>query len=349
MNILAAVGVLIVVVSLHELGHFTAAKLSGVTVEEFGIGFPPRLIAVKWHGTKYSLNLLPLGAFVKMLGEEDPSQPGSLASQSIPIRLIVLSAGAAMNVLLPTLLFSISFMVPQQIAVGKMLVKATAPVSPAETAGLQSGDVILEINGRRIQNPRDVIYNEQLNMGSPITMLVQNGSQVRKVSLLLRWNPPEGQGPTGALITITDPQTVTQAYPFWEAVPLGVQSTFDSFTLAKNTVIGWFVRHEAPVLAGPIGITQMTSQIVSFGWGPVLELTALISINLAVMNILPLPALDGGRIFFVLVEAVRRGKRIPPEREGFVHLIGFVLLLALMALVSYYDILRIIRGEELFR
>lgn len=349
MSILAFAGVLILLVIAHELGHFITAKLSGVVVQEFGLGFPPRLFAIKWRGTEYSLNALPIGGFVKMLGEEDPSEPGSLASKSIPIRLVVLAAGATMNALLPIVLFSISFMVPQQVAVGQVEVQKVQPGSPAELAGVQPGDRILEINDRRIQNSRDLAYNIQLNLGSPTTLLVETQGQRHPVRLVPRWNPPEGEGATGMLIDMANPQVVLQAYPFWEAVPLGVRTSFDTFTLAKNEITGWFVRGQAPRIAGPIGIAQMTGEVVRFGWVPLLEFTALISMNFAVINILPLPALDGGRIFFVLIEAVRRGKRIPPEREGFVHLVGFVLLLALMAIISYFDIMRIIRGEDLFR
>ncbi len=349
MSILAFAGVLILLVIAHELGHFITAKLSGVVVQEFGLGFPPRLFAIKWHGTEYSLNALPIGGFVKMLGEEDPSEPGSLASKSIPIRLIVLAAGATMNALLPIVLFSISFMVPQQVAVGQVEIQKVQPGSPAELAGVQPGDVILEINDRRIQNSRDLAYNIQLNLGSPTTLLVETQGQRHPVRLVPRWNPPEGEGATGMLINMKDPETISQAYPFWEAVPLGVRSSLDTFTLAKNEVTGWFVRGQVPRVAGPIGIAQMTGEVIRFGWVPLLEFAALISMNFAVINILHVPALDGGRIFFVLLEAVRRGKRIPPEREGFVHLVGFVLLLALMAIISYFDIMRIIRGEDLFR
>jgi len=341
--------ILVGLVLVHEIGHFITAKLSGVRVQEFGIGYPPRIFAVRLGETEYSLNLLPLGGFVRMLGEEDPAEKNSLASKSIPVRVMILSAGSAMNALLPIVLFSLSYMVPQQTVSGPVVVKQVAPNSPAAMAGIRPGDAILRINDRHIQNTRDLSYNIQLNLGSEITMQLKRDRFTQEtIKVIPRWNPPQGQGPTGIEVSMTSMYRTTQAYPAWEAVPLGLRSTFDTLTLTKNEIIGWFVRGITPQVAGPIGIAQMTGEVAKVGVGSLLEFAGLLSINLAILNILPFPMLDGGRLAFVVLEGLRGGKRISPEREGLVHLIGFALILTLVVVVSYYDILRIVRGESLF-
>ena len=350
LTIISFLAVFAILVLAHEVGHFITAKLSGVTIQEFGFGYPPRLFAVKVGGTEYSVNLLPLGGFVKMLGEEDPSDPGSLAGKPVPTRLLVLSAGSIMNILLPLILFSASFMIPSQNYIGQVQVAEIAPNSPAEGAGIKPGDIILKVNGRRIENTRDLSYNIHLNLGSEISVLLQKGRYSQEeVRVIPRWNPPPGQGAIGVAVNMVNAYPTTVAYPVWEAVPMGVRSGIDTLTLAKNEIISLFVRGVFPQVAGPIGIAQITGEVARMGLGPLLELAALLSMNLGVINIMPIPMLDGGRIFFVLIEVARRGKRIPPEKEGLVHLIGFAVLIAIMVLVSYYDILRIIRGESLIR
>lgn len=334
----------------HEMGHFATARLFGVRILEFGIGFPPRLFAIKRGGTDYSVNALPLGGFVKMAGEEDPKEEGSLAGKGFLPRFCVLVAGAGMNALLPVLLLSASLMVPQNVVVGQVQVKEVAAGSPADKAGIQAGDVILRVNDRRIENNFDLLYDLQLNTGSEVTMQIRRDRFTQEeVRLVPRWNPPEGQGAVGVTITMANAYTETRAYPIWQALPMGAQKAADMLALGKNEIEGWFIRGVAPPLAGPVGIAQMTGEVVKVGLPPVLEWTALISMNFAIVNLFPLPALDGGRIAFLLIEAIRRGKRVPPEKEGLVHLVGFALLILLSVIITYQDILRIVHGESLFR
>jgi regulator of sigma E protease len=347
LTIVSFIGIVIVLVFAHEFGHFITAKLAKVKVEEFGIGFPPRIISFKRGETTYSLNAIPLGGFTKMLGEEDPTLPGSLASKSIPIRVLVLSAGSLMNILLPILLLSISFMIPHDMLLEKVQVEEVASGSPAQIAGIEPGDTILAINDHTIRNRGDVGYFIQLNLGSEINMQLQRGELgQQEVSLKPRWNPPEGQGATGIIITGVDSTIVRESLPIWEAVPSSVVHCWQILVLFRNEVIGWFIRGTPPQLSGPIGIAQLTGEMAKAGLSPLLEFAALISINLAIINLLPFPGLDGGRLIFVALEWVRRGKRISPKREGLVHLIGFVLLILLIIVVSYYDIANIIHGES---
>ena len=347
-TIVSFLGVLVVIIIAHELGHFFTAKASGVTVEEFGLGFPPRLVSVKWGGTRYSLNAVPLGGFVKMAGEEDPKVPGSLASKRIGTRLLVLGSGSLMNFLLPLLLFSVAFMVPHNMVFGQVLVEEVAPASPAERAGIEPGDTILEVNGNSINDNFDLQRYVQLNLGREISILVQHGdATTEEVQVIPRWRPPEGQGAIGVAIRTLSPTIVRQHYPFWQAIPMGVGECIQTFTLFKNAIISMIIGTAPTVLAGPVGIAQLTGEVAKAGFSPLLEFAAFLSINLAIINLLPLPALDGGRIAFVLLEWVRRGKRVSAKTEGMIHLIGFVMLIAFLLAITYQDIIRIISGESL--
>lgn len=347
MVIVSFVVLLALLVLVHEVGHFATAKLSGVKIEEFGLGYPPRLLSVQWRGTRYSLNLLPLGGFVRLTGEEDPQTPGSLAGKSIGTRLLVLSSGSIMNLLLPLALLSGSLMLPHQVVRGEVQIEEIATDSPAQRAGLQPGDIVLEINHRTVGNLADLHYNTQLRLGKKITLLVQRDSQLEMVSLTPRWRPPSGEGAIGIKIGLVNPEVITQSYPFWEAIPLGIRSAWDTLILFRNGILGWFIRGETPQIVGPVGIAQMTGEVARAGISPLMDFAAFLSINLAIINLLPLPALDGGRLVFVVLEWVRRGKRVPPQKEKLVHLIGFAVLIALIAMVSYYDIARLLRGEGL--
>lgn len=348
-TILAFIGLLAVLILSHELGHFIAAKLSRIKVLEFGFGFPPRLFSIKRGETVYSLNLLPFGGFVRLLGEEDPSLPGSLASKSIVTRFVVLSAGSIMNILVPVVLFSLSFAIPHNIMIEKVMVQEVAPSSPAYDAGMESGDIILKINDRPIENRSDVGYFIRLNLGSETTILHQKLDHSQKeVKVKPRWSPPPGQGPIGIVITGADSTVVRQSYPVWKAIPSGVGHSWEILVLFRNEIMSWFIRGTLPQLIGPVGIAQMTGEIAKAGISPLMEFAALISLNLAIINLFPFPALDGGRLIFVALEWLRRGKRISPKKEGLVHLIGFILLILVILAVTYQDIARIIRGESLF-
>ncbi len=342
--------VLVVLVMVHEIGHFTTARAFGVGVDEFGLGFPPRLFSIKRGETRYSLNALPLGGFVKLAGEEDPKVPRSLASKSAGVRILVLSAGAIMNALLPVLLFSIAFMVPHNVAISQVQVQEVKPGSPAEQAGLRPGDTILQVGGRPVRNLGDLQRYIQLNLGRSTTILVKHSdSTTVAVPIVPRWKPPAGQGATGIVIQGSTPTIVSEHLPFWQAIPSGVGECVDTFVLFKNGIISMFIGTAPVAVAGPVGIAQITGEAARAGFGPLLEFAAFLSINLAIVNIFPLPALDGGRIAFVVLEWLRRGKRVSPRVEGVVHMVGFALLMAAVLLVTYQDFARIISGESLLR
>jgi len=349
-TVIAFLGILAVLILAHELGHFVTAKASRVKVDEFGLGFPPRLLSIKRGETRYSLNAIPLGGFVKMAGEEDPKVSGSLASKSIGTRLLILSAGSLMNALLPLLLFSIAFMVPHDTLAGQVVVEEVAPGSPAASAGIESGDVILSINERPVHNINDLQRNIYLNLGKEITLLIKHSdSTTEDIRVIPRWTPPEGEGATGVAVRLLNPSVVSQRYPFWEAIPMGAGECIEAFVIFKNGILSMIIGTTPVAVAGPVGIAQVTAEVAKAGISPLLEFAAFLSINLALINIFPLPALDGGRIVFVLLEWVRRGKRISPKTENVVHLIGFIMLMAAILIITYQDIIRIVSGESLLR
>jgi regulator of sigma E protease len=373
-SVIPFVVILVVLVIVHELGHFVTAKMAGVRVLEFGLGYPPKLFGFRLgkrpkagpgdstedERTEYTINALPLGGFVRLLGEEDPSDPRSLAAKPPGIRIIVLAAGALMNLLLPIVLFAANFMIPQQVAVGRVVIQQVAANSPAKQSGLQAGDQIVQINGEKVQNLSDVAYDIRLEQGKTMTWQVKRGRDLLTKQVYARWNPPVDvdpqtgqrvqQGPTGIELSTPDAFTQKQSYPIWEAVPKAVQSTFDSLVLARNQIISWVAARSAPQVAGPVGIAQATGEVAKqAGWAALLQFAALLSINLAIVNILPLPMLDGGRVMFVLIEIMRRGKRIAPEKEALVHFVGFVVIVSLVVIISYFDVTRIIHGGSVFR
>ena len=351
-TIVAFLGVLVLLIIAHEVGHFASAKAFGIKVEEFGLGFPPKLFGIKRGETLYSLNAIPLGGFTKMAGEEDPKVRRSFAGKGIGTRLIVLSAGSIMNLLLPIVLFSTAFMIPHDMVIEPTLVKTVSTGSPAATAGIEAGDTLLEVNGQPINNFSELQRSIQLNLGKEITILVEHSDSTREeVQLIPRWKPPQGEGAIGIErdieFALANRTTISQHEPFWKAIPMGASECVEVFVLIKNEVLKWVTGATTPQLTGPVGIAQITGEAAKAGVSPLLEFTGFISINLAIINLLPLPALDGGRIAFVLLEWVRRGKRVSPKTEGLVHLIGFAMLMALILVITYQDIIRIITGDSL--
>ncbi len=348
LTIIAFLAVLIVLVLAHEIGHFVTARAFGVRVDEFGLGFPPRLFSIKRGETRYSLNALPLGGFVKLAGEEDPDVPGSLAGKSHGVRILVLAAGSLMNALLPVVFFAVAFMIPHSVVSGQVMVQDVAAGSPAALGGIEAGDTILKADSRLVQNNVDLQRAIQSNLGNEMMVLVRHSDgTTESVELVPRWQPPEGEGAVGIVIETVNPAVTRQSYPFWRAIPMAVMELIDTFVLFKNIIISMIIGTVPVIVAGPIGVAQITGEAVRAGLSPLLEFAAFFSINLAIINIFPLPALDGGRIAFVILEWLRRGKRVPPRIEGIIHLTGFFLLIGAMLLITYQDVLRIITGESL--
>lgn len=329
----------------HELGHLIAAKAAKLKVEEFGVGFPPRLISIIRGKTRYSLNILPLGGFVKIAGQEDPTVFGGLASKGIRVRLIVLSAGALMNALVPFLLFSTANIIPHRVNMGRVIVVGVFLNSPAWEAGIQPRDAILDVDGNQVRNINDLQVYFQLNLGKNTTVIIEHANgTVENVYITPQLRFPKGQNTTGLVVDEINTTTVTRSYTFGRAISLGVQEYIETIILFKNETALWFVRSAVPVVMGPVGIAHLSGEIAREGISQLMDFAAFVSINLAFVNLIPLPASDGGRIFFVILEWFRQGKRVPPRVETLAHGIGFAMLLALVLVITYYDIVRIINA-----
>ena len=293
----------------------------------------------------YSVNWLPLGGFVRLAGENSPDVPRSLAAQGVGPRAIILAAGSLMNAIFPIVAFTLMFMIPQNVTIGQVAVAQVENNSPAQAAGLRPGDVITHAGGREIEQGNDLVRATMLNAGSEMEWTVEREGRTEIVRLVPRVNPPEGQGATGIQISMVNLHQETRYEPPWTAVAHGFTNTWEILRLLQQEISSWISGTRTPQLSGPVGIAQVTGEVTQQGglrgW---LVLSILFSINLAVLNLLPIPMLDGGRLVFVGLEWVRGGKRVPPEREGLVHLIGFIVLIGFILVITYQDITRLIQG-----
>ena len=294
----------------------------------------------------YSVNWLPLGGFVRLSGENNPAAPQSLARRGVGQRAIVLAAGSAMNALFPIVAFAIMAMVPHtELIGGTVQITEVAPDSPAAAAGIMPGDRVLAIDENALDQPERLPQEVRLAAGAEMAWVIERNGQRHVAHLTPRANPPPGQGAVGIRYQVVDQQSERRSESPWVALRLGVTNTWDMLVLIGREVRGWFGGGRGPEFSGPIGIAQITGEVTQRGgfqgW---MVVAILLSINLAVLNILPIPMLDGGRLLFVGIEWVRGGKRVPSDKEGLVHLIGFIAMIALVIAISANDIIRLVRG-----
>lgn len=407
-----------ILVYVHELGHYLVAKWSGVVVEEFGFGYPPRLFAF-WHtegrivvgaqefviprgfrlpkelglgsmvlaastsdskdravlsaievvdpadasaatgyveyldpGTLFTVNAIPFGGFARMLGEEDPSAPGSLASKGKLARILVLSAGGMMNLLAAVLFFALAMMLgaPAVAEPENAVVNSVAPGSPAEAVGLVAGDLILRADDFEILSISDLQEYTRAHLGEELVLTVKRDQAFLEIAVVPRVEVPPGEGPIGVGLS---PRTTIETFPWYEAVWSGVKQTVSLtgliFTVPVQILRGLIPADLArPV--GPVGVGQLVGDAVQYSldtgwWYPAMQIMGTLSVALAVTNLLPLPGLDGGRILFVIVEGIR-GRRVDPAKEGLVHLIGLALLVALMLFITWQDLVNPVPGVD---
>ncbi|MCH8297773.1 MAG: site-2 protease family protein [Chloroflexi bacterium] len=435
-TVLIAVGslvpLLLILVVIHEFGHYATARAMGVKVLEFGVGFPPRAFGVYTGNTPvlidgatryvglsgpedlgrglkikvssaenaqgnlvarvielskkrskgedepdeerpgeedllrhegkirsvgggslvladmlYSVNWAPIGGFVRLAGEANPNVPRSLAGKGTGTRFLVLIAGPLMNAILPLLIFTVLLMIPQDVAIGRLVIEEVGDNTAASEAQVKAEDIVLRANGRDIENRLDFTREINLNGGSLMAMLVERDGQELLLHLRPRFDTESSRWLVGVFPRLDDVTIVKRSQPIWEAIPNSFVNTWEMLVLVKQALGGAFGEGSSPEFSGPIGIAQITGEVTrAGGWVGWLGVGILLSINLAVLNVLPIPMLDGGRIFFVVLEWARRGKKIPPHREGMVHLIGFALLMGGIVLVSVNDIGRLIDGRS---
>jgi regulator of sigma E protease len=319
-------------VFVHELGHFFAARLLKVEVEEFGFGFPPRITKLFEHkGTVFSLNWIPLGGFVRPKGENDPTIEGGLAAASPWVRLGVLFAGPVMNLLVGVLLGIILFYSLGDRVVEKVLVQSTAPGSPAAEAGMQPGDLFISANGQAIDSVEKLQSIVAENIGKSVTFVLQRGDQNLTVLVVPRTKPPEGQGPLGVgLDNPTRPVSLLTAS--YRGVYAAYENVHAILLLPVRMVRGQISPQEGRLVGfkGMFDIYQRTQSRLFF--------FMMISISLGIFNLLPVPALDGGRIVMTLPEILFH-RRVPMKYENAIHVVGFALLLILMIYINVQDFL----------
>lgn len=363
--------ILSLLVLVHEFGHFIVARKMGVKVDEFGLGFPPRAFGIykgkegKWikvignkeifdiPTTLYSLNWFPLGGFVKIKGEngEEASDQDSFANKKIWKRISIISAGVTMNFILAGLLLSLGFMsgLPQVLDEGtKTLTVKDSQIqiveildnSPAAEAGLKLGDVVISIGGKNVFNIDDVNVIISKSEGSEISLILKRGDETVNSKITPRKLTDQSE----ALMGVSLVKTGIVSYPWYKAIYMGFVTAgqllkaiiIAFYSIIRDLIIGTPVDTD---IAGPVGIAVLTGQVVNMGFVYVLEFAALLSLNLAIINFLPIPALDGGRVVFLVLEKIR-GRAINARIENMIHTIGFALLMLLVVLVTFHDVLK---------
>lgn len=334
---------------LHEFGHYITSVLFGIEVEEFGFGFPPRMVKLfTWKGTDFTLNWIPFGAFVRPKGENDPETVGGLAAANPWKRLAVLTGGPIMNLLTGVVIFAILFSMSGAPDTSTVQIMDVAKNSPAETAGLRMDDVVLKVNNVDINSTILLASTIKENLGKEVTLTVLRDGKSIEVKTTPRLNPPPNEGSLG--IVMGNP---IKPISFFQAIPYAVITTGAQgvalITLPIQLLQGQVNAEEARMV-GPVGMYDIYSQVrtkdITAETQPASTpadslnrfwLLGIISVALGFTNLLPLPALDGGRILFLLPELIFR-KRVPAQFENMVHLIGFAALIALMVYVTSQDI-----------
>lgn len=358
MSIIIFLIILSVLVFVHELGHFGVAKFFGVRVDEFGMGFPPRAKKLfTRNGTDYTLNWLPIGGFVKIYGEDslpdtDPDYARSFVARPWYAQLLILVAGVVMNIILAWVLFSVSHMSGTLTPVtadnighiknSQLYIVGVMPDSPAHTADIVAGDIIHTVTTDKsiLVNPTlETFVSTIQNSQGVVTLDIQHGKDRRTVSVTPQ--VIEGSRKLGVMPELLG----FEKHGFFQSLVLGAETTYHTAgatVAAFGKLIGDALRGHGDVstLTGPVGLVGVVGDASRLGWSFVIHLAAVISINLAILNILPFPALDGGRIVIVLIETITR-RKINPNIVGWINTIGFFLLIALMVFITVKDVIKL--------
>lgn len=342
---------------VHELGHFLVARRNGIKVEEFGFGLPllPKVFGVKRGETEYTIYPVPLGGFVKMLGEDGKSKSKrSFASQSMGVRARVLAAGVAMNALLAYLLLTVGFLfkmppvalcpsdIPNAEFQNRVTIAAVGKDTPASRSGLQTGDVITKIDDTNVACSQQVPKLLKQSPGEPVSLAITRNNLPQTLTVT---PAAKGTGTAGQIGIAPTDDYAKLDYPIWEA-PIIAAVEVVAISAATVAAIGdifvkLFTAATVPAgVAGPVGIAKLTGEAVALGPVVILRFVAIISLSLAIFNLLPIPALDGGRLLFVGIEALRRGKPVSAKTENAIHAAGFFALIALILVITYFDLTR---------
>jgi len=332
-TLLAVVFVFGLLIMGHEFGHFVMAKISNIKVLEFAFGMGPRILKFQGKETEYSLRIFPIGGFVKMLGEEEQvNDPRSFSCKPTGVRMSVIAAGPLMNILISVLIFAVIAITSGYV---KPVVASLIDQYPAaKNAGILPGDKIIEVNGKRILTYEDYLMFVYQNGGRPFRLVVDRGGKAIGVDITPIWNQDESRYMIGIEATHAKAS-------LFEGVQYGFFSTW-SFTkqlanFFKSLIVG---KASTEDVSGPVGIIKFAGDAARQGFDSLLVFTAFLSINLAVMNLVPFPALDGGWLLILLIEGIRR-KKLNADRIGIVNFIGFAFLMALTVLITFRDFIRL--------
>ncbi|WP_347490853.1 RIP metalloprotease RseP [Desulfoscipio sp. XC116] len=330
----ASVFVFGILIFFHELGHFAVAKAVGIKVHEFSLGFGPRLLGLNRQGTDYNLRLFPLGGFVRMAGmdpeEEDVEEGKGFGHKTISQRMAVITAGPLMNFLLAAVLLAVIFML-QGMPMPGTTIAGVLPGQPAQQAGIKPGDQIYSIADKKVDNWEEIISSISSRPGQSTKLVVLRDNQKVELSV----TPTVGEEGRG-MIGIS---RVKKLNPL-AALAKGCEFTFQVTVLILQ-FIGKMIIGQAPAdLGGPVRVIWEIDRAVQTGFFYLLQLAALLSINLGLFNLFPIPALDGSRIMFLGLEGLR-GRPVDPSKENFIHMVGFGLLLLLIVFITYNDILQL--------
>lgn len=342
--------VLSILVLVHELGHFIMARRAGIWVEEFGFGLPPRVIGKKIGETIYSINLLPFGGFVKLHGENDEDEvvkkDRAFLYKDKKTRVGIITAGVIMNFLLAIFAFSIVYSfsgIPKETENVKVV--GVSQGSPSQIGGVLVGDIVRSIDKEKVASVSQFVSAVETKKGKRTEIGIERDGKVIKVTMTPRATPPEGEGPLGVTISLTE----IYYPPVWQRPFYGVYYGFKEALYWSKTVVFGFANIIKELaggvvpkdIAGPVGIFAVTSEAAKFGILALINFVGILSVNLAILNILPFPALDGGRLLFIGIETVL-GRKVLPKIEATIHTVGMILLLLLILAITTHDIQRII-------
>ncbi len=341
-SLLAFAFIILICVIVHELGHYVTALLCGVQVHEFSFGMGPALWQRQGKRNLWSFRALPVGGFVRLAGmgeerDQELVQPGmGFLEKPSWKRLIILSAGSFNNILLVVLLATAILWCHGVLDLSRAEVGSVMAGYPAEGAGLQSGDQLLEVNGKAVEDWASMTQEIRLagERSAPARLVVRRGDQEFILDLMPRLDP-ESQRP---LIGITPP---VRRFSLWQAAAHSLGYTVNMTLLMVRGLVQMIAHPSQAEVAGPVGIATMAGDAAEAGFWPLISFLAMISLNLGILNLLPFPALDGGRILFVAVEMVL-GRPLSEEVEGRIHFVGFLILMALILLVTWQDVAKLL-------
>jgi regulator of sigma E protease len=337
-TIVATIFVLGILIIVHELGHFAFAKMLGMRVDEFAIGFGPKAFSRKYGETIYSLRIIPLGGFNKIAGMDPDEEQDERSFNAKPIwaRMLVIVAGSAMNLLLPILLFSIVFLSTgidtpsNQPVLGQLL-----PGKPAIQAGKATGDRILAVNEGKIESWQQFVTSIQSSGNNPLVVRFERGGEVKQLTVIPEYDEQAKRSIIGIM-----PQVNNYRPGVPEAIGLSIKHTYLVADTMLRSIGQMITGRVSADVAGPIGVAQMAGEVANMGFMPLLQFTALFSINLGLLNLFPLPVLDGGYVVALALEGVR-GKSLSKEKMQYLQMVGFALLMLLMLFATFKDITRL--------